>query len=54
VRVFGAPDPNQDLAYALLGFFENGGSRASVVRVDEAGAQYGQSALERRPQLSRS
>jgi phage tail sheath protein FI len=33
--VFGRPDPERELGYALRSFFENGGARAWVVRVPE-------------------
>jgi Bacteriophage tail sheath protein len=35
-RAFGPPDPERELGHAVSAFFENGGSRAWVVRVDEA------------------
>ncbi len=34
-RVYGRPDPEFELGHAVRAFFENGGARASVVRVPE-------------------
>jgi phage tail sheath protein FI len=36
-KYFGAPLPDSYLAYAVNGFFENGGSQCYVVRLDDAG-----------------
>jgi uncharacterized protein len=35
-RVFGPPDPERELGRAIRGFFDNGGARAWIVRVDDS------------------